>query len=69
MTAKFNDSGARGLLLNTLNLNTNLDIVLESKSRNESNSNYLNKQNEDLDHNKLNEEMLELISSKKINLF
>ena len=31
MTAKFNDSGARGLLLNNLPLDSNLDVLLESK--------------------------------------
>jgi hypothetical protein len=31
MTAKFNELGARGLLLNTLPLDNNLDLLLESK--------------------------------------
>ena len=31
MTAKFNDLGAKGFLLNTLPLDNNIDILLESK--------------------------------------
>jgi hypothetical protein len=31
MTAKFNELGAKGLLLNTLPLDSNLDLLLESK--------------------------------------
>lgn len=31
MTAKFNETGARGLLLNNLPLDSNLDLLLESK--------------------------------------
>lgn len=32
MTAKFNDNGARGLLLNNLPLDSNMDILFESKA-------------------------------------
>jgi hypothetical protein len=32
MTAKFNDFGAKGFLLNTLPLDNNIDILLESKN-------------------------------------
>ena len=31
MTARFNETGARGLLLNNLPLDSNLDLLLESK--------------------------------------
>jgi hypothetical protein len=31
MTSKFNDLGAKGFLLNTLPLDNNIDILLESK--------------------------------------
>ena len=34
MTSKFNDSGARGLLLKSLPLDQNLDILLESANAN-----------------------------------
>ena len=33
MTAKFNESGAKSLLLNTLPLDENLDVLLESNQR------------------------------------
>ena len=44
MTSKFNESSARGLLLNTIPLNENLNYILESKKEeNEfSNSNFIN---------------------------
>jgi condensin complex subunit 2 len=32
MTAKFNETGARGLILNNLPIDFNLDILLESKT-------------------------------------
>jgi len=31
MTARFNETGARGLLLNNLPIDSNLDMLLESK--------------------------------------
>ncbi len=31
MTARFNETGARGLLLNNLPIDSNLDLLLESK--------------------------------------
>ena len=50
MTAKFNESGARGLLLNTLPLDGNLDILLESKKC-ENNNNNLNNNNNNNNNN------------------
>ena len=50
MTAKFNESGARGLLLNTLPLDGNLDILLESK-KNENNNNPNNNNNDEKNNN------------------
>ena len=50
MTAKFNESGARGLLLNTLPLDGNLDILLESK-KNENNNNKNDDKNNNVNNN------------------
>jgi hypothetical protein len=33
MTAKFNETGARGLLLNNLPIDDKMDVLLESKSK------------------------------------
>lgn len=35
MTARFNETGARGLLLNNIPLDTDLDLLLESKEKKE----------------------------------
>ena len=42
MTAKFNESGAKSLLLNTLPLDENLDVLLESKPENKIKNDYNN---------------------------
>ena len=42
MTAKFNERGAKSLLLNSLPLDENLDVLLESKTENKIKNYYNN---------------------------
>lgn len=48
MTAKFNEGNAKGLLLNNLPLDTNLDVLLESKNPNDDSNNKYNTSKKEL---------------------
>lgn len=55
-TAKFNESGAKGLLLNSLPLDANLNVILEGKRKIET-----NKQSEE---HKIDEDVNDFLKSK-----
>jgi hypothetical protein len=71
MTAKFGETGARGLLLKTLPLDVNLDVLLESKENtmfNNSAKDIINKnniiQNSHSKSEEVSDDIKSIISSK-----
>jgi hypothetical protein len=69
MTARFNETGARGLLLNNLPVDEHLDILLESKKEEDKQNNKNEKEIKDpvtFEYSKLNKQTIKMIESKYI---